>query len=172
MRKVLFFAFAALALVFTACDKNNPDQPVPSSKYDGIWVSDSILNDNSENIHEAVFVEVLNSKQVLFHGQEVATYEIYNEHFFTITFSDSVKVEGEIMDGEDEHVGVYVWGQLDHIGIWSGVEEANLFMYHLPQPQGSKLPVTLLSLRTTSLESRSTISFSSAIFLISIYLSI
>ena len=147
MKKVLFFAIAlvASALTFTACDPNNPDQPIPASEYDGIWVSDSILNENGENTNNALFVEVLNAQQVRFHSGFEATYVIEREHFFTLTFPDSVRIYGEIMFGEENWVCVDIWseeeGMLDHIGLWGGVSWARLFMYHLPQPEGNKLPV-------------------------------
>ena len=144
MRKFLFFAIALVAgaLAFTACDKNGNNPTPPASEYDGIWVSDSILNDNSEKTDDAIYVEVLNSEQVLFHSQLLATYKIEREHFFTLFFPDSTELYGEIMFGEDNWLCVDVWGPLDHIGIWSGAEFARLYMYHLPQPQGDKLPVT------------------------------
>lgn len=150
MKKFLFFAFALVAgaLAFTSCDPNNPNDPkdpteqIPASEYDGIWVSDSILNDNMEKTTDAIYVEVLNAEQVLFHSQMIATYKIEREHFFTLYFPDSTEIHGEIMFGEDNWLCVDIFGPLQNVGIWSGAEFARLYMYHLPQPEGDKLPVT------------------------------
>ncbi len=163
MRKSFLFALALTvsALAFVSCDNkdNNtpndpkeqknpdtPDQPIiPASEYDGIWVSDSILNEGGVKGNGAIYVEVLNAQQVRFHGGFEATYEIFNEHFFTLTFPDSIRIHGEIMFGEDEWVCVDIWSEeeakLDHIGLWNGESWARLFMYHLPAPEGDKLPV-------------------------------
>ena len=153
MKKYLFMAFALMvgAWAFTACndkDKNNPtdennngNNEVPQISAT-IWVSDSILDENGKPIQEAIMVEILNDKQVLFHGQDTATYVVFKEHFFTITYKDEVKIDGEVMFGEGNWVCVDVNGEkLDHIGIWSGAQFARLYMYKLPQPEGNKLPV-------------------------------
>lgn len=158
MKKTFLFALTLAASVwaFTACEgdkksgaedktenngNNGNEGNTPAASYATIWVSDSIQDENENPINEAVFVEIINDKQVLFHGQDTATYQVFKEHFFTITYKDEKKIEGEVMFGEGDWVCVDVNGALDHIGIWSGKEFARLFMYKLPKPEGQPIEV-------------------------------
>ena len=145
MRKFFIFAIALVAsvLAFTSCEGNDPKQQYPASVYDGIWVSDSLFTDNSEKTTDALMWEILNSKQIVFHSGDTATWEIHDDHFFTFTFNDGVTIEMEAMDGDEEkqRVSFYVWGEnLDRMGIWNP-EISGLYMYCLPKPEGKQLPV-------------------------------
>ena len=145
MRKFLFFALVLVvgAMAFTSCEGNDPKQQYPASVYDGIWVSDSLFTDNSEKTTDALMWEILNSKQIVFHSGDTATWEVHDDHFFTFTFNDGVTIEMEAMDGDEEkqRVSFYVWGEnLDRMGIWNP-EISGLFMYRLPKPEGKQLAV-------------------------------
>lgn len=153
MKKTFFFAatiFAAMTLAFTACDKKDngntpedptetPDTPVVSSRYDGIWVSDSILDDTDKYPH-AVMWEVVNDKEVQLHGWGKATWSI-EDHFITITLPEEmgkIELEEMIYDEEAQTASFYVMSGATLLNV---PEDAMLYMYRLPQPQGENLPV-------------------------------
>lgn len=71
MRKILFFAIALVAgaLAFTSCDPNNPSNPTgDGNKYEGVWVSDSVIDANGDQYPHGAFWTILNSKEVEIHG--------------------------------------------------------------------------------------------------------
>ena len=150
MKKTFFFAalMAAMTLAFTACNKNNgntpdepSDQPEPetTSRYDGIWVSDSILDDTDLYPHGLMW-EVVNDKEVIFHGLEKATWSI-EDHFITVTLPNdmgAIELEEMIYDEESQTASFYVMSGADLLGVPA---DAMLYMYRLPKPQGDNLPL-------------------------------
>lgn len=149
MKKTFFFAalMAAMTLAFTACNKNNggntpdePSDPETLSRYDGIWVSDSILDDTDLYPHGLMW-EVVNDKEVIFHGQEKATWSI-EDHFITVTLPNdmgTIELEEMIYDEESQTASFYV---MSGAALLNVPEDAMLYMYRLPKPKGDNLPLT------------------------------
>lgn len=151
MKKTFFFAatiIAAMTLAFTACNKNNgntpdapsePSVPETTSRYDGIWVSDSILDDTDKYPH-AVMWEVVNDKEVQLHGWGKAAWSI-EDHFITITLPEEmgkIELEEMIYDEEAQTASFYVMSGATLLNV---PEDAMLYMYRLPKPQGDNLPL-------------------------------
>jgi len=162
MKKSFFFAMvlAASTLAFVACN-DKKDKEVsedqeqkgqqdlyPASEYDGFWVSDSVLNGNDAMTHDVLMWEIINSKQILFHGQDTATWEIYKDHFFKFTFKDGyvMEAEGMTMDLEHNWFSIQFMSEKweERVGAYDG--GLTFYMYHLQKPQGDKLPVTQANL--------------------------
>jgi hypothetical protein len=146
MRKFFFFALALIvsAMAITSCDGNDPKQKYPASVYDGVWISDSIEADNGAVPGGFVMWEILNSQEILFHGEDTAKWDVRDDHFFIFTFSDGATIELEAMVGEEdtEQVLFYIYdGDPARIGVWQD-DVYNLYMHRLPKPTGKDLPVT------------------------------
>ncbi|MBR3407430.1 MAG: hypothetical protein IKG86_01145 [Paludibacteraceae bacterium] len=144
MKKVLFFAMALVAgvLAFTSCDPNNPSNPTgDGNKYEGVWVSDSVIDANGDQYPHGAFWTILNSKEVEIHGwgtsctweekDLVFTFHVGQEGFKIVMQADQ--------DIADEHMALHVTEGAPYLNVPEG---ATLYMYRLPQPQGKKLPVT------------------------------
>ena len=148
MKKLLFFALAALTLSFIACDQKDKqkDEPndktqkediIPASEYDGVYVSDSIM-DNGDLYPHHTFWTVLNSEEVEIHGWGVCKWKA-EDHFFTITIDEEKKISLELMFEPVDNKFVFYVGEG---GVYLNVpEDAMLYMQRLPQPEGNKLPV-------------------------------
>ena len=155
MRKFIFFAFAlaASALAFVACDnkdQNTPNDPkeqgdptskYPASMYDGYYVCDSIFNEKGEKESGNVMFEILNSKQVVFHSHDTATWEIIKDHSFLITFKDSsiIELEGLVEDLEASNTISFYVAQTTS---WYVQADYELYMYRLPKIQGEQIAVS------------------------------
>lgn len=144
MKKTFLFAFALVAsvLAFVACDKKDKNDPetqptIPASKYDGVYVSDSIV-DNGDLYPHQIFWTVLNSQEVEIHGYGVRKYTV-EDHFFTINMDDNKKIFLELMfEPVDDKLVFYVGEGGAYLNV---PDDAMLYMYHLPQPKGDKLSV-------------------------------
>ena len=147
MKKTLFFAalMAAASLAFTACNKNNgntpddPSDPETLSRYDGIWVSDSILDDTDKYPH-AVMWEVVNDKEVQLHGWGKAVWAV-EDHFITITLQNDmgeIELEEKQYDEKAQTSSFYVMSGAELLNV---PEDAMLYMCRLPQPKGDDMTV-------------------------------
>ena len=145
MKKYLFLAIALVAgvLAFISCskkDKNEPEtQPIiPASEYDGVYVSDSII-DNGDWYPHQTFWTVLNSEEVEIHGWGVCKW-MAEDHFFTVTIDKDKKIFLELMfEPVDNQFVFYVGEGGEYLNV---PNDAMLYMRRLPQPEGNKLPVT------------------------------
>ncbi len=144
MKKYLFFALTALSLTFVACNKDDkkndePKQTIPTSAYEGTYVSDSIQDGNGDLYPHHTFWTVLNDKQVEIHGWGVCTW-VVEDHFFTITIDTDKKIFLELMfEPVNDKLVFYVGEGGTYLNV---PDDAMLYMRRLPQPQGSKLAVT------------------------------
>lgn len=138
MRKVLFCALAALALVLTSCDPNNPSNPTgDGNKYEGVWVSDSVIDANGDQYPHGAFWTILNSKEVEIHGWGTScTWEekdlVFTFHVGQEGFKIVMQAEQDIAD---ERMALHVTEGAPYLNVPEG---ATLYMYRLPQPQGKK----------------------------------
>ena len=140
MKKFFIFAFAALTLTFVACEKgnNDPDDLIPASEYDGLYVSDSIQDGNGDLYPHQTFWTILNSEEIEIHGFGVCKW-IVKDHFFTITIDSAKTIKLELMYEPVDNKFVFYVGEG---GVYLNVpEDAMLYMQRMSQPEGDKLPV-------------------------------
>ena len=144
MRKSFYLLLlAALTVGFAACNDNDGPSSVPTSKYAGVWVSDSVLNDNGGHTQDVVMWEILDDSRIKLHGLGICSWKLENEHFFTFSQNEntSITLEGMELSEDQKCMDFYVYGgNTDMLNIWDGGK--NLFMYRLPQPKGNWIPVS------------------------------
>ena len=149
MKKTFFFAalLAAASLAFTACNKNNdgnkpdePQNPETQSLYEGIWVSDSIL-DGTDLYPHAVMWEVLNDHEIMLHGWGKCVWQMQEEALMVVVVSNGSQLS-MIQTDYNKETRTAVYQVVGGATLLNVPEDAMLYMYRLPQPEGNNLPVT------------------------------
>ena len=132
MRKVLFFALAALALVLTACDPNNPTNPSgptdPESYVGQMWRIDSCSAQGHPTGGPHFLIEVKSSTMALFNGSDTVYYKF-----------------------EDDKLIMNRWGAETFVTVINTAKDfaqvrladgLDIFLSRIPEPEGPMLDRT------------------------------
>ena len=151
-----FYLLLMAAVVLGASTCSSDDEPsntptntsYPASDYDGIWVSDSITNDQGKLTQDVLMWEILNSHEILFHGNNVCQWLLHDQHWITLTMAAQKTVELEAMSISPSASAAQFYlysGDPSLLNLWDGGK--NIYMYRLPSLDGEGLPVTEANLK-------------------------
>jgi hypothetical protein len=129
MKKVLFFALAALALVLTACDPNKPSGPTDPESYVGqMWRIDSCFTQGHPSGGPHFLIEVKSSTMALFNGSDTVYYKF-----------------------EDDKLIMNRWGSETFVTVVKTAKDfaqvrladgLDIFLSRIPEPEGPMLERT------------------------------
>lgn len=132
MKKQLIFAFAALALAFTACDGNNPSgstDVTPAMLAGTTWrVDSSYIDGNLDYMH--LVIDVLNTEQAIFNGMDTVNYWIEGDQ---LSFGRE----------DEERIAVTIKKYKKDFAIVNFAEmQADIYFAIVPKMAGQELPKT------------------------------
>lgn len=139
MKKTIFFAFAALALAFTACDGNNPSgstDVTPAMLAGTTWRVDSSYVEGKLDFMPHLIVEVLNTEKAVFNGSDTLDY----------------RIEGDQLSyGKNEYSNTVTIKRFNKdFAIVNFAEmQADIYFAIVPKMAGQELPKTAESLLGT-----------------------
>lgn len=140
MKKQLIFAFAALALAFTACDGNNPSgstDVTPAMLAGTTWRVDSSYVEGKLDFMPHLVIDVLNTEQAIFNGSDTVNYWIEGDQ---LSFGRE--------DGERTAVTIKKYKK-DFAVINFKEMQADIYFAIVPKMAGQELPKTAESLLGT-----------------------
>jgi hypothetical protein len=137
MKKYFVFAFAALALAFTACDKHNEPtnseeittDVTPAMLAGTTWRVDSSYVEGKLDFMPHLIVEVLNTEKAVFNGSDTLDY----------------RIEGDQLSyGKNEYSNTVTIKRFnkDFAVINFKEMQADLYMALIPKAEGQELPKT------------------------------
>ena len=140
MKKQLIFAFAALALAFTACDGNNPSgstDVTPAMLAGTTWRVDSSYVEGKLDFMPHLVIDVLNTEQAICNGSDTVNYWIEGDQ---LSFGRE--------DGERTAVTIKKYKK-DFAVINFKEMQADIYFAIVPKMAGQELPKTAESLLGT-----------------------
>ena len=140
MRKTIFFALAALALAFTACEGNNPSgstDVTPAMLAGTTWRVDSSYVEGKLDFMPHLVIDVLNTEQAIFNGSDTVNYWIEGDQ---LSFGRE--------DGERTAVTIKKYKK-DFAIVNFAEMQADIYLALIPKAEGQELPKTAESLLGT-----------------------
>lgn len=132
MKKTLFFALAAIAFAFTACDGNNPSgsgKVTPAMLAGTSWRVDSSYIEGHLDFMPHLIVDVLNTEKAVFNGMDTLDYSIEGD---------------QLSYGRGEYINTVTIKRFnkDMAVINFKEMQADIYMALIPKPEGQELPKT------------------------------
>ena len=133
MKKYFVFAFAALALAFTACDGNNPSgstDVTPAMLAGTTWRVDSSYIDGNLDYMPHMVIDVLNTEKAIFNGMDTVNYWIEGDQ---LSFGRE----------DEERIAVTIKKYKKDFAIVNFAEmQADIYFAIVPKMAGQALPKT------------------------------